>query len=204
MYICEQINNNRINCVSELTAGRWVYFKTARLHVSSFSVLSKTWFLLAVNLMDWLVLISKSSGRITGANFPNCHNSNNNYFCLMMLTSNQTSWGENVMTQYFDLFVLLTAYDIQKCLRLSMQLSALWVITCHLCFWRFLKGSTAAYTKSGYCVNRFPSLLPGGNRHNSAMGKGRWTCLIWNSLGKMSSNNNHFLQLDMGSEKSLL
>uniref|UniRef100_A0A3Q2CSQ1 Snurportin-1 n=1 Tax=Cyprinodon variegatus TaxID=28743 RepID=A0A3Q2CSQ1_CYPVA len=32
-------------------------------------------------------------------------------------------------------------------------------------------GSTAAYTKSGYCVNRFPSLLPGGNRHNSAMGK---------------------------------
>ncbi|XP_067090937.1 snurportin-1 isoform X2 [Osmerus mordax] len=33
------------------------------------------------------------------------------------------------------------------------------------------KGSTAAYTKSGYCVTRFPSLLPGGNRHNSAMGK---------------------------------
>ncbi|XP_072529905.1 snurportin-1 [Salminus brasiliensis] len=33
------------------------------------------------------------------------------------------------------------------------------------------KGSTASYTKSGYCVNRFPSLLPGGNRHNSAMGK---------------------------------
>ncbi|XP_033823791.1 snurportin-1 [Periophthalmus magnuspinnatus] len=33
------------------------------------------------------------------------------------------------------------------------------------------KGSTAAYTKSGYCVSRFPSLLPGGNRHNSAMGK---------------------------------
>ncbi|XP_030639153.1 snurportin-1 [Chanos chanos] len=33
------------------------------------------------------------------------------------------------------------------------------------------KGSTAAYTKSGYCVNRFPSLLPGGNRHNSSMGK---------------------------------
>ncbi|KAJ7998299.1 hypothetical protein DPEC_G00221250 [Dallia pectoralis] len=33
------------------------------------------------------------------------------------------------------------------------------------------KGSTAAYTKGGYCVNRFPSLLPGGNRHNSAMGK---------------------------------
>lgn len=33
------------------------------------------------------------------------------------------------------------------------------------------KGSTAAYTKSGYCVNRFPSFLPGGNRHNSAMGK---------------------------------
>uniref|UniRef100_A0A667WVW1 Snurportin-1 n=1 Tax=Myripristis murdjan TaxID=586833 RepID=A0A667WVW1_9TELE len=33
------------------------------------------------------------------------------------------------------------------------------------------RGSTAAYTKSGYCVNRFPSLLPGGNRHNSAMGK---------------------------------
>ncbi|XP_019388885.1 PREDICTED: snurportin-1 isoform X1 [Crocodylus porosus] len=33
------------------------------------------------------------------------------------------------------------------------------------------RGSTAAYTKSGYCVNRFPSFLPGGNRHNSAGGK---------------------------------
>ncbi|KAK3526428.1 hypothetical protein QTP70_025460 [Hemibagrus guttatus] len=33
------------------------------------------------------------------------------------------------------------------------------------------QGSTSSYTKSGYCVNRFPSLLPGGNRHNSAMGK---------------------------------
>ncbi|XP_072349139.1 snurportin-1 isoform X3 [Scyliorhinus torazame] len=33
------------------------------------------------------------------------------------------------------------------------------------------RGSTAAYTRSGYCVNRFPSLLPGGNRHNSATGK---------------------------------
>uniref|UniRef100_A0A452ITQ4 Snurportin-1 n=1 Tax=Gopherus agassizii TaxID=38772 RepID=A0A452ITQ4_9SAUR len=33
------------------------------------------------------------------------------------------------------------------------------------------RGSTAAYTKSGFCVNRFPSLLPGGNRHNSATGK---------------------------------
>ncbi|XP_063053837.1 snurportin-1 [Engraulis encrasicolus] len=33
------------------------------------------------------------------------------------------------------------------------------------------KGSTAAYTKSGYCVNRFPSGLPGGNRHNNAIGK---------------------------------
>ncbi|XP_062859734.1 snurportin-1 [Trichomycterus rosablanca] len=33
------------------------------------------------------------------------------------------------------------------------------------------KGCTSSYTKSGYCVNRFPSLLPGGNRHNSAMGK---------------------------------
>ncbi|XP_036391120.1 snurportin-1 isoform X1 [Megalops cyprinoides] len=33
------------------------------------------------------------------------------------------------------------------------------------------KGSTVAYTKSGYCVNRFPSLLPGGNRHSSAVGK---------------------------------
>ncbi|XP_044139303.1 snurportin-1 [Bufo gargarizans] len=33
------------------------------------------------------------------------------------------------------------------------------------------RGSTAAYTKSGYCVNRFPSLLPGGNRQNSATGK---------------------------------
>ncbi|XP_024061184.1 snurportin-1 isoform X3 [Terrapene carolina triunguis] len=33
------------------------------------------------------------------------------------------------------------------------------------------RGSTAAYTKSGFCVNRFPSLLPGGNRRNSATGK---------------------------------
>ncbi|XP_069480661.1 snurportin-1 [Ambystoma mexicanum] len=33
------------------------------------------------------------------------------------------------------------------------------------------KGSTTAYTKSGYCVNRFPSLLPGGNKQNSALGK---------------------------------
>ncbi|XP_032870849.1 snurportin-1 isoform X2 [Amblyraja radiata] len=33
------------------------------------------------------------------------------------------------------------------------------------------KGSTAAYTRGGYCVNRFPSFLPGGNRHNSAIGK---------------------------------
>ncbi|XP_035251575.1 snurportin-1 [Anguilla anguilla] len=33
------------------------------------------------------------------------------------------------------------------------------------------KGSTAVYTKSGYCVDRFSSLLPGGNKHNSAMGK---------------------------------
>lgn len=34
------------------------------------------------------------------------------------------------------------------------------------------QGSTAAYTKSGFCVNRFPSLLPGGNRHNSTSEKG--------------------------------
>ncbi|XP_048473129.1 snurportin-1 isoform X2 [Rhincodon typus] len=33
------------------------------------------------------------------------------------------------------------------------------------------QGSTAAYTRSGFCVNRFPSLLPGGNRQNSATGK---------------------------------
>ncbi|XP_004712107.1 snurportin-1 [Echinops telfairi] len=33
------------------------------------------------------------------------------------------------------------------------------------------RGSTSAYTKSGYCVNRFPSLLPGGNRRNSATAK---------------------------------
>nr|XP_033776847.1 snurportin-1 [Geotrypetes seraphini]XP_033776848.1 snurportin-1 [Geotrypetes seraphini]XP_033776849.1 snurportin-1 [Geotrypetes seraphini]XP_033776850.1 snurportin-1 [Geotrypetes seraphini] len=33
------------------------------------------------------------------------------------------------------------------------------------------QGSTAAYTKSGFCVNRFPSLLPGGNRHKSVTGK---------------------------------
>ncbi|XP_053449757.1 snurportin-1 isoform X2 [Nycticebus coucang] len=33
------------------------------------------------------------------------------------------------------------------------------------------RGSTSAYTKSGYCVNRFPSLLPGGNRQNSTTAK---------------------------------
>ncbi|XP_048812517.1 snurportin-1 [Lagopus muta] len=33
------------------------------------------------------------------------------------------------------------------------------------------RGSTAAYTKSGFCVNRFPSLLPGGNRHNTTSEK---------------------------------
>ncbi|KAM4675965.1 tyrosine-protein phosphatase non-receptor type 9-like [Discoglossus pictus] len=33
------------------------------------------------------------------------------------------------------------------------------------------RGSTAAYTKSGYCVNRFPSILPGGNRHHNPSGK---------------------------------
>ncbi|XP_039629590.1 snurportin-1 isoform X1 [Polypterus senegalus] len=33
------------------------------------------------------------------------------------------------------------------------------------------KGSTAAYAKNGYCVNRFPSALPGGSHHNSNMGK---------------------------------
>ncbi|XP_057224715.1 snurportin-1 isoform X2 [Malurus melanocephalus] len=33
------------------------------------------------------------------------------------------------------------------------------------------RGTTAAYTKSGFCVNRFPSLLPGGNRHNSISDK---------------------------------
>ncbi|XP_051012472.1 snurportin-1 isoform X2 [Acomys russatus] len=33
------------------------------------------------------------------------------------------------------------------------------------------RGSTSAYTKSGYCVNRFPSLLPGGNRRNSTTAK---------------------------------
>ncbi|XP_027321459.3 snurportin-1 [Anas platyrhynchos] len=33
------------------------------------------------------------------------------------------------------------------------------------------RGSTAAYTKSGFCVTRFPSLLPGGNRHNSTSEK---------------------------------
>ncbi|XP_007478251.1 snurportin-1 isoform X2 [Monodelphis domestica] len=33
------------------------------------------------------------------------------------------------------------------------------------------KGSTTAYTKSGYCVNRFPSLLPGGNKRTSTTGK---------------------------------
>ncbi|XP_054858617.1 snurportin-1 [Eublepharis macularius] len=33
------------------------------------------------------------------------------------------------------------------------------------------RGSTAAYTKSGFCVNRFPSLLPGGNRRSSSTEK---------------------------------
>ncbi|XP_054243899.1 snurportin-1 [Indicator indicator] len=33
------------------------------------------------------------------------------------------------------------------------------------------RGTTAAYTKSGFCVNKFPSLLPGGNRHSSASEK---------------------------------
>ncbi|XP_036763529.2 snurportin-1 isoform X2 [Manis pentadactyla] len=33
------------------------------------------------------------------------------------------------------------------------------------------QGSTSAYTKSGYCVNRFSSLLPGGNRQNSITAK---------------------------------
>ncbi|XP_030042686.1 snurportin-1 [Microcaecilia unicolor] len=33
------------------------------------------------------------------------------------------------------------------------------------------RGSTAAYTKSGFCVNKFPSLLPGGNKHISVTGK---------------------------------
>ncbi|NXY38022.1 SPN1 protein, partial [Pomatorhinus ruficollis] len=37
------------------------------------------------------------------------------------------------------------------------------------------RGTTAAYTKSGFCVNRFPSLLPGGNRHNSTSDKGTGT-----------------------------
>lgn len=54
--------------------------------------------------------------------------------------------------------------------------TATFVYILSLLFCIFFKGSTAAYTKSGYCVNRFPSLLPGGNRHNSALGKGRWSC----------------------------
>nr|XP_014332487.1 PREDICTED: snurportin-1 isoform X1 [Bos mutus] len=33
------------------------------------------------------------------------------------------------------------------------------------------QGLTSAYTKSGYCVNTFPSLLPGGNRRNSTTEK---------------------------------
>uniref|UniRef100_A0A671DIB1 Snurportin-1 n=1 Tax=Rhinolophus ferrumequinum TaxID=59479 RepID=A0A671DIB1_RHIFE len=33
------------------------------------------------------------------------------------------------------------------------------------------RGSTSAYTKSGYCVNRFSSLLPGGNKQNSTTAK---------------------------------
>ncbi|XP_036205550.1 snurportin-1 isoform X2 [Myotis myotis] len=33
------------------------------------------------------------------------------------------------------------------------------------------RGSTSAYTKSGYCVNKFSSLLPGGNKRNSTTAK---------------------------------
>ncbi|EQB78110.1 snurportin-1 [Camelus ferus] len=33
------------------------------------------------------------------------------------------------------------------------------------------RGSTSAYTKSGHCVNRFPSLLPGGNRRHATTAK---------------------------------
>lgn len=47
------------------------------------------------------------------------------------------------------------------------------------------KGSTVTYTRSGYCVNRFPSLLPGGSRHNSSTGKD-YTILdcIYNELNR--------------------
>ncbi|XP_069621775.1 snurportin-1 isoform X4 [Ranitomeya imitator] len=55
------------------------------------------------------------------------------------------------------------------------DLAALWILVVCPTGKRSLvvasRGSTAAYTKSGYCVNRFPSLLPGGNRNNSATGK---------------------------------
>ncbi|KFP01060.1 Snurportin-1, partial [Calypte anna] len=40
------------------------------------------------------------------------------------------------------------------------------------------RGTTAAYTKSGFCVNRFPSLLPGGNRHNSTSDKAVGTFIL--------------------------
>lgn len=36
-----------------------------------------------------------------------------------------------------------------------------------------LQGSTAAYTKSGFCTKRFPSLLPGGCHHNSTTSKSK-------------------------------
>lgn len=63
-------------------------------------------------------------------------------------------------------------------------------------FWvSFPKGSTAAYTKSGYCVNRFPSLLPGGNRHNSAVGKGRWAGCMWSAGVPNSRGRNHTLNV---------
>ncbi|XP_043933169.1 snurportin-1 [Protopterus annectens] len=47
------------------------------------------------------------------------------------------------------------------------------------------KGSTVTYTRSGYCVNRFPSLLPGGSRHNSSTGKD-YTILdcVYNELNR--------------------
>lgn len=88
-----------------------------------------------------------------------------------------------------------TVNEVSNSGSLVLTMTALWrpanemitlVSSLLYCFWFWLvlvKGSTAAYTKSGYCVNRFPSLLPGGNRHNSAMGKGRWACLcIWISI----------------------
>ncbi|XP_066990718.1 snurportin-1 isoform X1 [Macrobrachium rosenbergii] len=45
------------------------------------------------------------------------------------------------------------------------------------------RGRTRSYTKSGYQVNQFPSLLPGGSRRNNNMGYALLDC-IWSEINK--------------------